>query len=729
MNFEPTNDQLMIVETFARFLDEHSSPSRVRAAMPSGFDPALWRGIAELGGFGIRVPESAGGLDLGTFDAVLVMEEMGRALASGPFAEAIIAARILAAAGETELLDQLLAGSAIVTIALHDAAERPSQLVAGGAVADAVLVRDGAGIYLIRPTDEKKVGEPNLASQPLAEIKLDRTDRTALGGTAFDSFLRGLEEWKLLTAAALVGLSQEALRIAGVYASERVQFGQLIGTYQGVSHPLADFYIDTQAGKYLLWKTIRDIADGSPDAAAEVSLGLWWMAKTATGATARALHTFGGYGLTTEYDVHLFNLRAKAWPLILGDPARLLDEGARRRYGDEKPLLPEVGDVSIDFDLGEEATALAAETRAFFERILTPELKAKAHYSFDGHDPYVHRKLAEERLLYPSFPEEMGGRGASAYAANAGYEVWEEIGWSGHAMGVTRLVGMLIKMFGSDTLKEEVLSKIIAGEAVCSLGYTEPSSGSDAFAAKTRAVQDGNGWRINGQKMFTSGANIADYVMLLTRTDPDAPKHKGLTMFIVPLKQEGVTIQPAYTFQDERTNITYYDNVFVPDTYRLGGVNEGGKVTAAGLGLEHGGGFVAPQMRMLAEAEAFCRETGRGGKPMIEDPHVQAGLAQVFTHTALSIVIGHLIAWAGAEKKSGIVGSMLKLFSSEKFQSDSAALLDLTAPESLTKRDGPLKFLNQSYRHSQGTTIYGGTSEIHRSQVAERGLKLPRSRT
>src|SRR6202035_763725 len=139
-------------------------------------------------------------------------------------------------------------------------------------------------------------------------------------------------------------------------------------------------------GKLLVWKAIRDIADGSREAGATISLAAWWSCDAAGKAVAQALHTFGGYGLTTEYDIHLYNLRAKAWPLIFGDPARLLEEAGRRLYGGETAALPDVGEVSIDFELGEEARALANEIDAFFKENLTPELKAKAHYSFDGHD-------------------------------------------------------------------------------------------------------------------------------------------------------------------------------------------------------------------------------------------------------------------------------------------------------------------------------------------------------
>ncbi len=341
----------------------------------------------------------------------------------------------------------------------------------------------------------------------------------------------------------------------------------------------------------------------------------------------------------------------------------------------------------------------------------------------------MHRKLGQAGLLFPGWPKEYGGREATPYARNAASKVWEEHGWTGHVTGVASMVGAIMMRFGSDQLKTEVLDKVAAGEAICSLGFSEPGSGSDVFAAVTRATRDGDGWRIDGQKMFTSGANIADYVLMLTRTDPDAPKHKGLTMFIVPLKAPGVEIQPVYTFQDERTNITYYDGVKIPDSYRLGEVGGGIKVMAASLELEHGGGFSKTQQHMQSAAEAFCSEIIYRGRPLIEDPAAQVRLARSAANLAVSEMLGHRALWAGVEKKPNFAfGPMVKLFSSEKFLKDSADLLNLTAPYSLSKREGPAGYLNQCYRHAQGTTIYGGTSEVHRSMIAERALGLPRTR-
>jgi alkylation response protein AidB-like acyl-CoA dehydrogenase len=229
--------------------------------------------------------------------------------------------------------------------------------------------------------------------------------------------------------------------------------------------------------------------------------------------------------------------------------------------------------------------------------------------------------------------------------------------------------------------------------------------------------------------MFTSGANLSEYVLMLTRTNPDVPKHKGLTMFMVPLKAEGVTIQPVYTFMGERTNVTFYDGVKVPDSYRLGDVDGGVKTMSASLELEHGGGFGKTMRAMQRAAEQLCGEIVRDGRPLIQHAHAQVRLARSAAHAIISDLLGFRTAWAALEKKPNLAfGPMVKMFSSEKFLSDSRDLLDLTAPLSLSKRDGPTGYLNQCYRHAHGTTIYGGTSEVHRSMIAERGLGLPRTR-
>jgi len=734
MNFGLNDDQQMLRDTFARFLDENSSMARVRKAQETGgFDRELWQGLAELGTFAMRLGEAAGGLGMGTIDAALVMEEAGRTLASGPIAEALVAARLLGDLGaDAGLIEAVTSGAQVASLAFRDVAAQPVQWLAGGAHADLVVARRGNDVVAISLTAAERKAEENLASNGIGEVNLGKAQATVLGTgqAALDLFAGGLEEWKLLTAAALNGLAREALRLASAYACERVAFGVPIGTFQGLSHPMANLITDVEGGRLFTWKVIHEISSGDPHAPAHVSLALWWNAKTASSAGIQSLRTFGGYGLTTEYDIHLYNLRAKALPLIAGDTGRLLDEAAGRFYRGDKAALPDVGPVTIDLDLGDEARELAAEVDEFFTKTLTPELKAHAHYSWDGHHPEVHKKLADAGLLFPSWPREKGGRGASPYASHAAHTMFEKHHWSGHAIGTTQMVAAMVDRFGGEELRREVFEPVMRGEKICSLGYSEPGSGSDVFAAQCKATPEGNGWRIDGTKMFTSGANLSDFIIMLCRTNTEVAKHKGLTMFIVPTNAEGFSLQPVYTFQDERTNITFYDGVRIPDTYRIGEVDGGVRAMAAALELEHGGGGYTSHIQALIEAaETLCREIDCSAGKLIEDPLAQRRLAEARARTCVADMIGLRALWSAEEGLNlPAAGPMSKVFSTEAFLAVGSDLLDLTAPLSLSKRDGPAGFINQSYRHAHGTTIYAGTSEVHRSMIAEKALGLPRSR-
>jgi 3-oxochol-4-en-24-oyl-CoA dehydrogenase len=731
MNFGLTDDQEMMRDMFARFLDENSSMACVRAAAElGGFDRDLWTGLAEQGALAIRVPEDKGGLGLGLFDAALLMIEAGRTLASGPLAEALIAARLLATlGGDAWPMDKILSGETVITLGLHDIATHPRQWVAGGSVADLVVARNRNDIVIVAVPKDARTSEETLANNALAELDLGGLQHTVLASNATTTFEAAVEEWKLLTAAALVGLSREALKLAAAYASERKQFGQFIGQFQSISHPLADLLCDVEGGQFLIWKAIRAIADNAREAGAAISLALWWNADAAARTVAQSLHTFGGYGLTTDYDIHLFNLRAKAWPLALGDPRLLLDEAGRRYYANETTALPDAGPVAIDFDLGHDAATISAEIEAFFAANVTPEMRAEFHYSWEGYNPDLNRKLAAQNLLYLGLPQDVGGRGLSAYARQAAMDAFERQAYNNPAANVTQMVALIIHRFGSDELKAEVLPRLMRGESICSLGYSEPGSGSDVFAAQCKATPDGNGWRIDGTKMFTSGANLSDYVLMLCRTNTEVAKHAGLTMFIVPLKADGVTVQPVYTFQDERTNITFYDGVKIPDSWRLGAVDGGVKTMSASLELEHAGGFAKYQYSMLKAAEQLCHEINYQGNPLIDAPHARSRLVRTLAHCWMSELITYHALWVMTEKRTNLAyGPMAKMFSSEKFLSDARDLLDLTAPLSLSKRKGAATEINQFYRHAQGSTIYGGTSEVHRSMIAERALGLPRTR-
>ena len=731
-------DQALLRESFSKLLRAESTPARVRAAEPLGHDPALWASLVAFGIPGMRASEASGGGGMSLLDAALIAEEAGRHLVSAPLIETIVAGHLLGELGGEGLawLEKLSSGAAIVTLALHEAGIRPVQIVPGAAVADAILYLDEDEVVLLAGTPPNAAPD-NLGRSPLASIDLEGAEgRTrhiiAHGPDARYAYLAALEEWKILTAAVQAGLGRRALEMAAEYASEREAFGRLIGTYQGVSHPLADSITDIEGAQLLVWRAIWAMARGRSDAAASVSMAFWWSAQSTATAVNRAIRTFGGYGLSVEYDIQLYFRRGKAMALPLGDPRAELGRVADRLWGDARwSPLPDPGEIDIEFGYGEAAEKFAAEIQQFFDENLTPENRKAMRNSLDGFDPEMQQKLAKAGLLVPDWPVEFGGQGRSAYEMSALGVVYEANDWSRVVIGTTNMGARMAMMFGTDALKAEAMPRFAAGTASSCLGFTEPSCGSDVFAAKTRAVRDGDDWIINGQKIFTTAAHVSDYVLLLTRTDPDVPKHKGLTMFLVPMSLPGVDVHALHTMQEERTNITYYADVRVPDMYRLGPVNGAVGVMAAAMKYEHSGeGYHISHPGLIDAAVAWAHEaTDDTGRRKIDDPEVRNRIAAAAVRNEVADLLCRRAVWAGVEGIAGrAFGPMSKLFTSETYMKDAADLLELAAPDSLLEGHDPLGVLEFKHRHAMGTTIYGGTSEVHRSVVAELMLNLPRTR-
>ncbi len=725
-------DQTLLVDSFEKFFEEESSIERVRAAEATGFDPALWAAIGSMGLLAMRVPGDA---EFSLFDTALIAEIAGKYLASVPLVEGILAARLLAAveAGE-DLLESLVAGTAVIVFFPKEPEPGVSAIIPGGAVADGVVFLSGDELRYAAP-ETKAVAPQNHADQAPADWVLVGENAVesrvlASGSEWRRCALQAFEEWKLLTAAMLNGLSRQSVMMAAQYVSEREQFGRPVGSFQGVAHPLADRITDIEGSRLLLWSAIEDISDGSSGAAARISMAYWWAAKSSSDAVQRALHSFGGYGLTNEYDIQLYHRRAKGLSLVLGDPADELLKAGKRAWCNADTVLPDAGMTTISFSLGDEAQAFAEETRQFFKEHITPEWQANSHYSYDGHDWALNRKMGLQKLLFPTWEKEFGGRGADRYVGAAAMEVWDAFGVTSHAQSVSNMVGKVIAKFGTDELKARYLPAIAAGEEISCLGYSEPSSGSDSFAARTKAVRDGDHWVINGQKMFTSGGNLASHVLLLTRTDPDAPKHAGLTLFVIPMDAEGIEVHPVHTYQEERTNATFYTDVRVPDWCRIGEVNDAARIFGWALSLEQGGaGFYGPH-RGLVEA---CVEWGGsavvGGRPALENDRVLERMARCHTHALISKLLYYRTLWLLEEGITDrAAGPMSKVFSSETFLRDATDLFDLTAPRSLLRGRDALGEIELAARHASATTIYAGTSEVHRSQIAEKALGLPRSR-
>jgi alkylation response protein AidB-like acyl-CoA dehydrogenase len=351
---------------------------------------------------------------------------------------------------------------------------------------------------------------------------------------------------------------------------------------------------------------------------------------------------------------------------------------------------------------------------------------------YEGYDPEVNRKIGEVGLVHPSWPKEWGGRGAHPYAAAAALSVWAEFNVTGRAQVVSHFIGATVMQCGSDALKREVLPDMGRGITNASLGYSEPGSGSDIFAAQTRAVWDEHTqeWVINGQKMFTSGAELTDYIFLVTRTDPEAPKHQGITLFLVPTNTPGFEVRPILTVGEDRTNTTFYTDVRLSDFYRVGEVNRGLTVLSGALVLEHGGAFSPGNHGLVDIAVDWARQTGTNGRARLEDNHTRARIARAKVHAHLKDLLFKRAMHHGVTEpaRRTVYGPMAKLFGSEAYQRDMTDLIDLTAPYSLFHGKHGLGAIEIRHRDAQVATIYGGTSEVHRSMIAEVGLGLPRSR-
>ena len=693
MDLELKAQQVMIQDAAAKFFAAEAPLSLARSTGLKRADERLWTAAHDVGFLTMRAPESAGGAGAGLLDAALVCEAAGKNVAPIPLCDGIAACALICGLNNPEA-------------ALEYLQKRPTAL--SGPESFAKILLDGENLVLrAEGTRDVVLGSGN-----------DVTAR----------YEAALIERDLLRAAWLVGAAEQAVRLAAAYACERKQFDRPIGSFQGIAFPLAEAISEIEAARLMIWRAIWAIAEGRKDAAANAGMAIWWTSAMARRAARPALRTFGGYGLSTEYDIHLYFQAIHHVALLNGDPDLLLPEIGARLWLGAKPSLPETVATGLDMGFGEKAEAFAAAARKFFEAELTPDLIQKRHHSTAGHDWSFHKKLAAAGFAYPEWPKEHGGEGRSSIESAALGRVFEEYRWTRTPIGCTNMGARMVMMFGSDELKAEVLPKIASGEALSCLGFTEPESGSDMYAARTRAVKEGDAWLITGQKMFTTGGHLSQYVLMLARTDPSQTKHRGLTIFFVPMDLPGVAIQPVQTMQDERTNITFYDNVRVPDRYRLGEVDDGLNVMAAAMGIEHGGEGYHMLHYTLMDAASTWALTEKNGKRPVDDPRIRGGVAKAATHIALADLLCRRAIWAAENGKgSRYMGPMSKYFATEVYMDDGADLLALAAPDSLFADTQALADIEARHRQAISQTIYGGTSEVHKGIVAQFALGLPKS--
>jgi 3-oxocholest-4-en-26-oyl-CoA dehydrogenase alpha subunit len=367
------------------------------------------------------------------------------------------------------------------------------------------------------------------------------------------------------------------------------------------------------------------------------------------------------------------------------------------------------------------------EVRAFLDAAVTPELAESAWADGGDHDWDFSEELGRRGWLAYRWPVSLGGAGLSGIRARIlGLELWR-CAAPGLSRVTTVQIAESLRPWMDPELRDQVLRAAANGTICLCQGITEPGSGSDAAAATTRAVRAGDDWIITGQKMFTTNAQNCTYCMLLARTDTTAPKHAGLRVFLVPLNSPGVEIRPIQTLGGERTNLVFYDGVVVPDSHRVGAVNDGWRVLGTQLDAEHGlteGDLVtarflfADMLRELVDAaiEWASREGSDGRRPID-----RADVAEVLARAALD-----------AEMAMITPEPMRRLLASELLGRVSDRVFDLLGPASVVAHGEPGSVIDgmmeRRLRQAPATAIYGGTTDVFRNLIAERFLGLPHYR-
>jgi alkylation response protein AidB-like acyl-CoA dehydrogenase len=334
-------EQQALVASVADLLESHSSPESVRKAEERGFDPHLWATLSEFGALAMAVPETSGGWGAGLLELALVAEQLGSWLAAAPVVEAQVACRLLAALSTRQAaaaLDGALAGEQLVTMAVRPAGRGVATLVPGAAVADAVVAREGDRLVLVPLGHGNRRVVANLAADPLADVDLtvEATVVLATGNDAVEAFERAVDDWLTLTAARLVGSAAAAHRSVCEYARQRRTWGRLIGSYQAVSHPLADSATAIDGARLLMRKAAWARDGELPRARELAAMAFAFAAESARDATYLAVHLHGGVGFTLEHDAQLHYRRVRGWSRVWGEPRDALLRVAAQRYEERR---------------------------------------------------------------------------------------------------------------------------------------------------------------------------------------------------------------------------------------------------------------------------------------------------------------------------------------------------------------------------------------------------------
>ncbi|BBX67196.1 acyl-CoA dehydrogenase [Mycolicibacterium psychrotolerans] len=709
-----TEEHQALADAAAGQLNRLHALSQARAALDGGSrHPAdIWSAATDLGWLGLAVAEEHGGSGFGLAELAVVVECLGRQLCPGPFLPSVAAAvtidRFAPESVRAELLPGLCSGATVAALGVTGNVAVGADGVAGGE-SPVVLGAPDADLLVLVAGDDVVVLDA-LNAPAVTVTALESLDPTrSVGSVAVrdvavpaDRVLRGAARdartvFRILAAAEAVGVSWAALEMAVAYAKVREQFGRTIGTFQAVKHHAANMLVAAEVATAATWDAARADDLASADFPAAVAAALAIRAQILNAQNNIQLH--GGIGYTWEHDAHLYLRRARTLAALTADGTDpLLDVVAGQREGRAR---------AATFTLPPEADEYRTQAReaAAAVRALPAEQQRDA--------------LVDSGYLVPHWPAPWG-RGADVLEQLVIEEEFSDV--PRPDMGITGWVALTIAQAGTEDQRQRWVEPVLRGQVMWCQLFSEPGAGSDAAAVRTSATKVEGGWLVSGQKVWTSLAHLCQWGLATVRTDPDAPKHAGVTMMAIDMNSAGVKVNPLRGITgDAHFNEVFFDDVFVPDSDVVGDVNKGWLVARATLGNERisiGGGSGALTGTTADDLIALLDSA-----PHTAAHHVlRAGEVIAETHTLRLLNLRRATrAIAGAEP--GPEGNVTKLLVAESGQRLTELAFALAGTAAVVEQNPQL---TRSYLGNRAMTIAGGTSEIARNTIAERILGLPR---
>ena len=715
MSIALTDDHRELGNVARSFLTAQKARLAARALLDADAEarPPFWNELAELGWLGLHVDEQYGGSGFGLPELVVVIDELGRAAAPGPFVPTVVVSAVIAAVGTEEqkarLLPGLVDGSHTAAVGFGGnltvsggRASGDAGVVLGAGLADVLLLASGEDMLVIeRTADGVTVEVPENLDRTRRSGRVALTDVAVDGNVLPGARNAALARTRTLYAAEAVGGASDCVDTAVEYAKVREQFGRTIATFQAVKHHCANMLVAAESAVSCVWDAARAADEDEEQfrliAAAAATLALPAYVRNAE----LNIQVHGGIGFTWEHDAHLHLRRALTVQAVLGG-----DESATDVFDLTAKGIARAN--SLDLPAGSDE--MRAEIRAEAQRIAALDEKAQLD------------ELIATGYLMPHWPKPWG-RAAGAVEQLLCEEEFAAADVTKPDYGITGWVILTLIQHGTPSQIERFVEKALRKDEIWCQLFSEPSAGSDAAAVKTRATRVDGGWSITGQKVWTSGAHYCKRGLATVRTDIDGPKHAGITMVILDMQAPGVEIRPLRQITGgSEFNEVFFNDVFVPDEDVVGEPNAGWTVARATLGNERvsiggGGGGIAPASAWLmhlaqTHGDRVIGSLQRVGRFLAEDH----ALRLLNLRRAVRSIEG---AGPGPE------GNITKLKLADHFQEQGAIAASLVGPD-LALEDGEGALASRAAMGARGMAIAGGTSEVARNQIAERILGMPR---